>query len=66
MEVGAQAAGSSVLDRAGHAVLQVREVLGDFQGALDHWLELGGFFRRIRVLEIVEGSTVGDGGYKCA
>src|SRR5580658_9816816 len=62
VEVDAEAAGGAVLDCAGHAVLEVGDEAGDVKGALDAGLEAGGFFGGGGVLEVVEGSTVGDGG----
>ena len=63
MEVGAQAAGGSVLDRAGHAVLDVGKVLGDVQGALHLGLKSDNFGRGGRVLQVIESSAVGEGGH---
>ena len=41
-EGGAKAARGSVLDRAGHAVLQIGNVLGDVEGPLDLGRQVGG------------------------
>ena len=59
-EAGPQAAGGAVFHRAGHAVLQIGDVTGDVEGALDARLEGRDLFGRGGVLQVVEGSAVGE------
>src|ERR1035437_4137484 len=58
VEVGAQAAGGSVLDRAGHAVLDVGKVTANVQGPLYLGLKSRNLIRGCGVLQVVERSAV--------
>src|ERR1700739_185916 len=66
LEVGAQAASGSILHGASHAVLQVRHVARDVERPLHLGLKCHDLFGRSGMLEVVERSAVGDGGYKRA
>ena len=62
VEVGTEAASGSVFDCAGHAILHFRNVFGDVESPLDLGGHVGGFVGGGGVLEVVEGSAIGDGG----
>src|ERR1035437_9599687 len=66
VEVGLQPASGAILHRSGHAVLQVGNVAGDVQRALDLWFKAGGLFRSGRMLQVVKRSAVGQRGHKGA
>src|SRR5579872_454778 len=60
LEVGPQAARSSVLDRPSHAILNIRNELRDIEFALHLGFEASDLHRSRRVLQIIESSTIGE------
>src|SRR5271166_62050 len=62
VEVSFQGARGSVLDRCLHAVLNFGNEVSDVQCPLDVGLQIQRFLRSGGVLEIKEGSPIGDGG----
>src|SRR5487761_2371665 len=62
-KAGAEAARSTVLDGASHSVLEIRNVLGDVEGALDTRSKRGDVSRGGGMLQVVERSAVSKCGH---
>src|SRR5579872_2379891 len=62
VEIELYAAGRAVLHRASHAVRNFRNQISNGQTAFDDWLKVGDLLWCSRVLQIIECSTVGNGG----
>src|SRR6266568_5574691 len=66
LEAGPQPTGGSILHRARHSILHFWNVPRDIQSPLHLWRKRGQFFRSFRMLEVIEGSSVGHGRHECA